>query len=365
MNTLADHIAEICKVYNLGQPLNNIERVPGGLLHQLYYVRTERGEYAIKCMENNVLKNLQHTLLTPEQTQQITQYMFQRSIPTVVALKHNHHFTLNLGLNTYLVMPWIKGEVLQSSEITPSMTRLVGQCLRKVQIDASLLPDFAPLSCLVSAPDSSAPSSLVSAPDSSPPSSRDLFAGSRLEKLNSHFPLPHWIGHKKNEWQTLLRPYCGISSPIIEKLNAALVNLTQWSEQARSVQTNLNHELVLSHRDFDPKNVVWQARDHPILLDWEYAGLINPKLDLFIVALNWSEVTSGNIHTDKFNSVIEGYSNSQQESVSFPFEIIAGYKGYCLDWLAYNLQRLNSSPLAENEIAKTLNAIYAVEEIYN
>ncbi|MFS1511599.1 phosphotransferase [Chengkuizengella sp. SCS-71B] len=51
---------------------------------------------------------------------------------------------------------------------------------------------------------------------------------------------------------------------------------------------------VISHRDLDSKNVMWN-QDNPVLIDWESAGYINPMQDLIETAIYWSENEIGSI----------------------------------------------------------------------
>lgn len=43
---------------------------------------------------------------------------------------------------------------------------------------------------------------------------------------------------------------------------------------------------VISHRDLDPKNVMWDGMN-PYLIDWEAAGPVNPYQEFLEVALYW------------------------------------------------------------------------------
>lgn len=49
---------------------------------------------------------------------------------------------------------------------------------------------------------------------------------------------------------------------------------------------------VLSHRDLDPKNVLWQA-DSPTVIDWEAAGPVCPEAELAEVLNYWATSPEG------------------------------------------------------------------------
>ncbi|WP_449602525.1 phosphotransferase [Paenibacillus sp. Marseille-Q9583] len=80
----------------------------------------------------------------------------------------------------------------------------------------------------------------------------------------------------------------------------------------------LNH-MVISHRDLDQKNVLWDELQIPIIIDWEAAGPIHPTQELIDVALYWSGFETGSVRKDAFYTLIstnreqggEIYANSQ------------------------------------------------------
>ena len=56
----------------------------------------------------------------------------------------------------------------------------------------------------------------------------------------------------------------------------------------------LSTTTVISHRDLDPKNVMWNY-NKPVLIDWESAGYINPMQDLIETAIYWSKMNKVNL----------------------------------------------------------------------
>lgn len=306
-------IAELCMQYDLGEKLEMLEIVPGGLLHKLWRLQTEKGQFAIKEINPSHQAQLAHNLLQPQKAQKIAVKMQKLGVSTVTALlSHQHEYTINNQGIDYIVMPWIEGRNLKLNEISLSMTEHIGELL--AFIHESNIQD------------------------------------------NTLAP-PQWIGYSRDHWITLLDS--GKRHAIIKKLD--LAKLVAWSELAKSSQHFLQQELVLSHRDLDAKNVLWKSTSKAILLDWEYAGLINPMLDLFIVALNWSDVTSGNINWQRFAAIILGYEKSQSFTLTEP--VLFGYYGYCLDWLEFNLRRLGETEnIALQEIIGTYKALEAVTQ---
>src|SRR3990167_4487864 len=128
----------------------------------------------------------------------------------------------------------------------------------------------------------------------------------------------------------------------------------------------LKNNLVISHRDCDPKNVLWDADDHFYIIDWESAGLINKKKDVIATAIYWSLDDSFKINLDHLSVFLKAYQE-ENPNVICRDEIEAGFYGFMGDWLGwleFNLLRIqNNSESSEEyslgvtEASKTLSAI--------
>ena len=59
-------------------------------------------------------------------------------------------------------------------------------------------------------------------------------------------------------------------------------------QQYESHIPTLRKNLVISHRDCHPKNMLWDSQGQYFLIDWESAGLINKTKDTIATAIYWS-----------------------------------------------------------------------------
>ncbi len=141
--------------------------------------------------------------------------------------------------------------------------------------------------------------------------------------------------------------------------------IENWESLIHSSASLLTNHYVISHRDLDPKNVLWDEQKVPIIIDWEAAGPIHPTLELIDVALYWSGSESGDLSKKAFSNLINSY-------LEHGGEIYADWQGVLnygflgkLEWLAYNIRRslgLESSDDAERELGtreviRTINAL--------
>lgn len=310
------HVKKICEVYSLGQPLRDIKPVQGGLLHQLFFLKTTVGEYAVKWLSTNNQALLRHNLLSPEKSQRIAKLMQMQHVPTLVALQQRGRFVFEYELQRYLILPWIQGKTLTATELSLSSLEKIGTLVAVIH-------------------------------------------ESHVDEL---FSVPRWAGLDEGVFRNAINHVAKINKTFYRLLVGKADLICLWSQQAHDALSILNKQLVFSHRDLDPRNVIWQNADKPILIDWEYAGLINPLLDLFIVALNWSNVLTGKIIKENFQAIVRGFIKVKKTTEPLTPLIINGYLGYCLDWFQYNLRQLQSlnSRVAITELQLTLTAIETV-----
>jgi thiamine kinase-like enzyme len=128
--------------------------------------------------------------------------------------------------------------------------------------------------------------------------------------------------------------------------NAVWVNLLlenidklyDWNAQANESAKQLAPDMVISHRDLDSKNVMWN-QGSPIIIDWESAGYINPMQELTETAIYWSESETGNIDKERFIAFIGGYKKRYGTiQANWRIVLVNGFLGK-LGWLEYSLKR--------------------------
>ena len=116
---------------------------------------------------------------------------------------------------------------------------------------------------------------------------------------------------------------------------------------------------VYSHRDLDPKNVMWQAGE-PYIIDWESAGLIDPMEELVALAFEWSGFERGEVEQHYFQSFFSAYAKAGGNIIKENLD--AGLQGFIRNyqaWLQFNQYRLAADcsiaekKLAQAEISKT------------
>lgn len=128
--------------------------------------------------------------------------------------------------------------------------------------------------------------------------------------------------------------------------------------------------MIISHRDLDPKNVMW-SQDNPIIIDWESAGYINPMQELTETAIYWSENEKGDIDKERFFAFIGEYKNKYGTLQSdWRMVLLNGFLGK-LGWLEYNLKRSlwiectdkEEQQMGTDQVIETINVIRHYSDI--
>lgn len=281
----------LCNELGLGDIAVAPIALSGGLLHRMYAVQTTSGRYVVKALNPEIMARptaMQNFIRSELIANRAANY-----VPALPAKKFNGASIQQVGEQFCLVFEWMDGKSLKPSDINTGHCKIMGSILSSLHIG-----DFSDLGIVNN-------------------SSEDR----RLTDWNFYLKK----GQESNvEWTSILFE----NSEILNDWNAEAVN------SAKQIST----DMVISHGDLDPKNVLWDVK--PILIDWECAGYRNSKQDLVETAIYWSENDSGEIDKDKFLSFIDGYKGTTQNQIHANWRMIlaSGFLGK-LDWLEYCLKR--------------------------
>ncbi|ENQ3078166.1 phosphotransferase [Bacillus cereus] len=282
---------DLCQTSQLGELLNAPEPISGGLLHRIYAVETTKGKYAIKLLNPQIM--LRPTAMRNYNNSEKIADFLAYSIPTLPAKKVNGDVLQKVDSQFYLVFDWIEGEILKPYEINNIHCEKIGTILAEIH-----KANFSELSI-----------------------TNDEFDKGQSTNWNYYFQKGI---ENSSEWVNLL----------FENLD----NLNKWNSVAICASKSLSLNMVISHRDLDSKNVMWNQYN-PVLIDWESAGYINPMLDLIETAIYWSGNGKGDIDKQRFFSFISGYKKRSGElQADWRIVLANGFLGK-LGWLEYNLKR--------------------------
>lgn len=282
---------KLCNALQLGEMVGVPKAISGGLLHRMYAIETSQGKYAIKALNPQIMLRsvaMQHFI----DSERIANIVANK-IPALPAKKINGVFMQELDNQFYLVFDWVDGKSLKPEEIEIVHCKKIGAILADIH-----MTDFSELGLI-----------------------NDCTNNAQLTDWNYY--LQKGQEHDA-EWGTLM----------LENID----KLYNWSTQANKSSKILASDMVISHRDLDPKNIMWN-KDNPIVIDWESASYINPMHELTETAIYWSEDEIGNIDKERFLGFITEYKKRYGKlQVNWKMALLNVFLGK-LGWLEYSLKR--------------------------
>lgn len=313
---ILNDINELFRTYNLGNITEEPMSISGGLMHKMYKVTTETNVYALKWLNPSIMQRngVIENMINSERIANA----FSEYLPVVAAINFNNQNVLHWNDKYYMVFHWLEGSSIYPPHISQKNCSEIGNALGKIhQLNISI-------------------------------------PGIKKEKVDS--TTYDWEQYsEKGKKQNA--SWVGIYSDTIEKL-------VIWNHRVNDASLKLSEYSVISHRDLDPKNVMWN-HDTPYFIDWEAAGYINPFQELIEVLNYWSSNGNSNLDKNKFKTLLNAYTNHMSlETVIWDCALDSGYAGM-LGWLEYSLKRalgLESADedeirLGEEQIIGTINEL--------
>lgn len=317
-----ESLVEISKYFNLGETKPEVTQVTGGLMHKMWRVQTDIGTFAIKELNPEVIsrpKAKQDYL----DSEIIVKKMKNNGIPSIPALTINNNPLFENDKGTFMVFPWVEGKALIGE---PSLNQVfkVGEILGKIH---SL-------------------------------------------KLTDNNQTSTYEETTSVDWSGLITQAEKGHLEWFESATDMKEKLITIASSHPEIMNDLNKRQVISHKDMDKKNILWQEDGSPVVIDWESAGAINPGVDLIGTTLDWCGLHEGKVNKSLIENFLKGYSSAGGTFTEDPKIILQAIAGNWLEWLAYNMKRSipeNGFPEDEqkigiNEVSKVLTILNNLEK---
>lgn len=311
---------ELIKECNLGTTIKSIVKITGGLSHRMYKVVTDKGTYAIKELNSGIMKKdtAYSNFLFAEK---FTDLAKANGIPAIGTIKIGNDIMKKIDNKYYMIFEWIEGTILKSEDIEEKHSEIVGKLLAKIHnIDSSSIDD------------------------------------DNRKHINT----------KMYDWNEYISIASEQNKPYFQLYKDNIDLLYDLNKKSKEAIEYANNNLVISHRDLDRKNIMWQGYN-PYIIDWEASGYINPTLELIQVAWYWSGGDIEKIDYNKFEKVIKSYKENYNGYIDSNIDVLIHADIYSgLEWIDYNLRRSlcighdydeEEIHLAENEVIQSINEI--------
>ena len=306
----------------LGTVVDEPVPVTGGLLHKMYRVTTDKGTYAVKVLNPEIMKR-PAALRNTVNSEKIAA-AFQSVIPVVAALEIGGKQLHEWNGAHYMVFDWVEGASVFPPMITSENCYAIGQVLGKMHQKNLSIDGVTPEEA-----------------------GTEMYAWDKYQELLQ--------GYGAEAWAIRCRE--------------ALPDIRAWNQAACDAQEKLAKTLVISHRDLDPKNVMWN-KNAPLIIDWEAAGYVNPYQELLEVVNYWADDGKGGLLKENFDALLDAYTQYVElENVDWDAVFAGSFSGM-LGWLEYNVKRAlgleagaaEEVQLGKEQVLGTIGALYDYQE---
>lgn len=307
----------LCDKYTLGKIICDPVAVTGGLLHRMYHVTTDQGEYAIKLLNPDIMKRpkaMSNMIHSERIAAHIAAYFAhsaedlsaENSVPVVAALEYSGQHLLStcpldFGKDSLtdtdppqyaLAYPWLDARSLFVPEIGAGHCRKVGHLLGQIH-----------------------------------------HADFRIDEVE-----PETSTRSPYDWQGYLAMAREQKVSWLADYEAMLPDLFRWDQAAVDAMETVNAFQVITHRDLDPKNILWQGTN-PLIIDWEAAGYVNPYQELLEVMNYWCRDKEGSYSTTLCHALLQEYIQFMDLQNADWEPVFACSYDSMLGWLEYTLKK--------------------------
>ena len=317
-------IEKLMSTLRLGRLMEEPVRIEGGLLHKMYRVSTSNGLFAVKVLNPEIMKR-PDALSNIVHSEKVVK-AFEGLIPAVVSLEIDGKQVHKLEEKYYMVFPWTDGASVFSKEIMPHHCEAIGSILGKMH-------------------------------------QRNL----KVEGV-----VPEEDSFEMFDWDAYLQRIDELECSDKEWIAAykkSVKDIKCWNEMACKSECYLSKLTVISHRDLDPKNVMW-SDEQPYIIDWEAAGYVNPYQEFLEVINYWADDGTGKLVKEKYDVLVNAYRKYMDISAAKWDEVFHGSYIGMLGWLEYNVKRALGIEvsdeaerlLGESQVIGTLRELYSYQE---
>lgn len=298
------NIPQLFNFYGIGPVTTTPQPVSGGLMHKVYKVSTLNQTYAVKILNPSIMKRpgVMENMVNSERIAAAfamklpvvaaKQPVVEARRSVVAAINISGSIVVSFQDDFYMIYNWLDGASIFPPAINEDHCHKIGRILGTMHSMNLSLPGIT-----------------------------------KEHDYAAIFPWNLYLEKAREQEATWITEYAEV-----------LDSLPIWNEQSNAAKQILSKSMVISHRDLDPKNVMW-SQGEPYLIDWEAAGYVNPYQELLEVLNYWADDGCGGLEEGRFKALLQSYREYKStEQVDWNEVLYSGYSGM-LGWLDYSLKR--------------------------
>ena len=315
--TIESFLVKLAHACGLGDIVADVEPVSGGFMHRMYKVITDRGVYAVKHLNAEIMKR-PDALENYARAEKIEGILENSAITIVPAMTFGDKKMQRIDDQFFYVFRWQKGRIADWHHISKEMCFQAGNLLGRVHAIEPRNVEYVP-------------------PET------------------SHIDWKGYILKAKEENAEI--------ASLLEANEGLLVHAESELNKARAA---LPAMLCLSNGDMDPKNIMWD-NGVPWMIDLECLDYGNPISHAMQLALQWSGIVTCEMNVEKMIAFFDGYLEAYDNCFR-GYSDIAGVAYTWIEWMEYNIQRSLGKCVDETErqlgISETRNTMDRIKYIH-
>lgn len=289
--------SEICLKLKLGSLLEKPLRVYGGLMHEMYCIKTGSGFFMVKLLNPKIMQR-KDALNNFHVAETLEAQLEKADIPVVAALQFNGAKMQCINNQYFYIFNRIDGHSMQPNEITKEHCSAI----------ASVLADIHKIEM--------------------------------QDEVSCKQPI-------MIDWHGYINMARGQCEEIAELLNGNIDIIYKSQNEGNSACKKLPQKTAICHGDMDSKNVLWVC-GNPQIIDLECLKRGNPYLEFFELALCWSGYESCDMNYELLKAFVTSYIKKIGVFVA-DWNTLYLSNNARLEWLEYNVKRALSIESSSEE----------------
>lgn len=309
----------------LGTMTKPPERIYGGFLHSMWRIDTNKSSFAIKQLARDVDLAREENIKSFNLAEKVASQFHLEGIPAVAAIKQNENeYVTVINGRGFLVYPWLDAKPISANMISEKHSLQIASILAK------------------------------------------------MHTINLHVPeilAPEFDIHTHEAILECINQACFFGCGFASQLKQSTQDLLEANRAFHNSIATLEKNVVVSHADLDPKNVLWNTHGAPFIIDWESIRKLNPTYEIVNASLDWSGITTS-FNKRLFTRMLLAYQQAGGILDKAEFEAsFYGVLGNWLNWMIYNIKRSCQSDDTEQkkmgteQAQKTLQSILHLQSI--
>ncbi len=281
-------INKLFKDKSIGSVAGPITAVSGGFMHRMYRVETDKGIYAVKHLNPNIMKR-PDAFDNYRRAEVLEKQLESAGIPIVPALTIDGNKMQFIDGEYFYIFRWQTGAISDWYNITEEQCRIAGSIQGKIH----------------------------------------AIEPKQVSKNETELSCINWDG---------LIEGAASKDHRIEKLLTDNKELLLYAEnQMNKARAELPPVESIVDEDMDPKNVMWD-NGRALVIDLECLDRGNPVSSVLQLSLQWAGITICDLDLSKMKAFFEGYTEAYNNGFK-EYDKVFGLAYTWIEWLEYNITR--------------------------